>query len=68
MKPSIQVRVLKSFRNPLTNRMAKVGEDMKVPHDNFWLRRLRDLDCEKTKKASKPKPVDKPAKNGSKKL
>ena len=50
MKQSIRVKVLKSFRNPLTDRMAKVDQCMNVPESIFWLKRLSTGDCEKSKK------------------
>lgn len=71
MKQSIRVRVLKPFRNPLTNRMAQVDHCMNVPENIFWLKRLASKDCEKSKRMkSKPESpgpkVDKSSKKGSK--
>lgn len=71
MKQSIRVKVLKPFRNPLTNRMAQVDQCMNVPETIFWLKRLAVNDCEKSKKV-KVKPeslgpkVEKNSKKGSK--
>lgn len=71
MKQSMRVKVLKPFRNPLTNRMAEIDHTMNVPESIFWLKRLADKDCEKSKKVkvkpalSEPK-AEKNSKKGSK--
>lgn len=50
---TIKVKILKKFKNPKTNRFTKVGEEMNVSENIFWLRRIQAKDCEKvsTKKA-----------------
>lgn len=62
-KNAILVKVLRTFRNPLTNRMAEVGQVMNVPLNIFWLKRLDAKDCEKAKNT---KHVAKAGKKGSK--
>ena len=52
----MRVRVKKPFFSPLKaglRGMAEVGEEMNVPVKGFWLRRLKDGDCEVVKKKSK---------------
>ena len=60
---AVPVKVLKKFRNPLTNRMAEIGQVMNVPLNIFWLRRINAKDCEKVTGA---KLVAKAGKKGSK--
>jgi len=54
MANEMRVKVKKQFLSPLTNRMAKVDEEMNVPQSRFWFRRLQEGDCQKIGK-SKPK-------------
>lgn len=67
---AIKVKVLKMFRDPLTNRMAEVGHVMNVPKSRFWFKRLKDGDIEKVSKlkakAPKAKAEVKENKKGSK--
>lgn len=51
MKNSMCIKIIREFRNPLNNRMAKVGEIFNVPKALFWFRRLEQKDCEKTNRA-----------------
>jgi len=57
MSATMKVKILKKFPNPLTGRKAEVGQEIKVPKNQFWLKRLADKDCEEIKqkaKATKP--------------
>lgn len=55
MDNSIRVKILVNFPNPLTNRKAKVGEEIKVPKNQFWLKRIAAKDCEKINEKTKAK-------------
>jgi len=75
MDNSIYVKILVPFLSPLTNRMVQSGEHINVPEGIFWLRRINDGDCERSKSV-KPKAqevvqksteaVHKPAKSSKK--
>lgn len=53
----MRVKVKAQFLSPSTNRMLKVGDEMNVEKNRFWLRRLQQGDVEavaaKTKAAPK---------------
>jgi len=74
MAKSIRVKILKSFRNPKSNIASpekgghtKVGEQLNVVKDNFWIKRLLAKDCEQIKMPPKPKAQpNQSAKKGSK--
>lgn len=55
MDNRIIVKILKVFPNPITGRKTKEGEEIKVPKNQFWLRRIADKDCEQIKSKSKAK-------------
>lgn len=44
---TVKIKVLRKFKNPKTNRFTKVGEEMNVSENIFWLKRLEAKDCEK---------------------
>lgn len=56
MKNSMCVQVKNQFLSPLTNRLEKVGAQMNVPKNQFWLKRIEDGDCQKIKMKTKAKP------------
>lgn len=58
MSNLIRVKILKVFPNPRTNRKTKEGDEIKVPKNQFWLRRLADKDCEEISKKSKAKKLE----------
>lgn len=60
-KTSMRVKVKKDFMSPLTNRMAKVDQEMNVPKTMFWLRRIKDGDCEQMKLGKRKKSAPKKA-------
>jgi len=67
MENSMRVKILKAFKNPMTNRVFKLGEEINVSKNIFWLRRLESKDCEKTiLKKAKPLTKTKDSKKGSK--
>jgi len=70
MAAEMKVKLLKKFRNPKTNCHEKIGKELTVPCDQFWLRRVKQEDCEKIEKfiilKDQPKEYPKP-KNDSKK-
>ena len=66
MGNSFHLKVLKSFRSPLTNRMAKVGDCMNAPKNRFWFKRIKEGDCEISKKAKKEKSYNDYGKNPKK--
>ena len=73
MSNSMRIKIKKKFINPLSNRREKEGTELNVPKNQFWLKRLRDGDCEKIKAKSKikapkkePKPEMKDNSKGSK--
>ena len=68
----MRVRITAQFFSPMTHRILKVGQELNVPKNQFWLKRLAAQDVEEVK-AEAPKkeaPKDKPkakAKAGSSK-
>jgi len=58
----IIVEIKQSFLNPINNRMAQVGDHMRVPNNQFWLRRLAQKDCAKAKSLRPKKAQEKVAK------
>jgi len=67
MTNEMRVKIVKRFLSPLTGRMTKVGEELNVPMNKFWLKRKRLGDCEKIKFKSKIKAPSQPMKTkGSK--
>jgi hypothetical protein len=60
-----RVKIKNQFLSPLTNRMVKIDEEINVPLNQFWLKRLQLGDCEKVKRAKKAAPIQ-PMKKGSK--
>lgn len=71
LKMSMPVKILKTFRNPLTGRMTKIGETLNVPKERFWFKRVNDKDIELIKEKAKAQkvqaePKEKSTNNGSK--
>lgn len=58
MRSSIRVEIKKAFPSPLTGHRTKVGEEVNVPHNQFWLKRIDQGDCEKVKTKKVPKKLD----------
>lgn len=48
----MRIKVKASFLSPSTNRMLKVGDEMNVEKNRFWLRRLKAGDVEQMMAAS----------------
>ncbi len=62
MSKSMKVKIKRQFPNPLTGRKAKVDEEINVPKNQFWLKRIEQKDCEEIKKKkAKAKAADKKA-------
>lgn len=57
LKSSMKIKVVKSFMNPMTNRMAEIDHVMNVPKGRFWFKRIKDGDCIEVKTAAKIKNV-----------
>ena len=57
MIDSIKVKIIKKFPNPLTSRRTEIGQELNVPKNQFWLKRLKQKDCELIEKFTKAKPV-----------
>ena len=57
MSPSnkMRIRIKNGFINPLSNMRCASGDEFNVPMNQFWLRRIKQGDCEKLKKQLKPK-------------
>ena len=45
---SMRVKVINTFRNPMTGRMLKKGQELNVQKHRFWFKRLKDKDIEYT--------------------
>ena len=57
MKSSIRVKFIKKFRNPTTNRMTEIGAEQNVLQDIFWLKRIKEKDCEQIKRKAAQAPA-----------
>ena len=65
----MRIKILKEFRSPLTNKMTEINSEINVPMVLFWLKRIKEKDCEKIKLKTKPaaKSAQKENKKDSKK-
>ena len=61
----MRVKVKAQFLSPSTYRMLKVGDEMNVEKNRFWLKRLQQGDVEQVSAKTKaaPKASDQPAKS-----
>ena len=55
----IKIKILKKFASPLTGRRTEIGEELNVPANQFWFKRIAEKDCEKIKKFSKAQASEK---------
>ena len=46
MKTSMRVKIKNKFTNPLTGRKILASEEVNVPRNQFWLKRLAEKACE----------------------
>ena len=57
MIDSIKVKIKRKFPNPLSGRRVEIDAELNVPKNQFWLKRLKQKDCELIKKFTKVKSV-----------
>ena len=53
---AIKVKIKKKFTSPLTGKKTKIDEEINVPHNQFWLKRIEQKDCEQIKQKKKAAP------------
>ena len=53
----MKVKIKRKFSNPMTGRRAKIDEELNVPKNQFWFKRIQEKDCELIKKFTKAKPA-----------
>lgn len=61
MDNSLKVLVKRQFTNPLSGRRLKVDEELNVPKNQFWLRRIQEGDCQLQKRKAKAKKPEQPS-------
>lgn len=52
----MRIQVTATFLSPLTNRMLKIGEELNVEKNRFWLKRVEQKDVKKIAARAKAPP------------
>lgn len=55
MTNETRIKVINRFLSPLTNRLTEIDQEINVPMNIFWLKRLQVGDCQKVKSKEKLK-------------
>lgn len=55
MSDSMRIKIVKKFSSPLTGKKANIDDEMNVPRNQFWIKRIAAKDCIEIKKKAKAK-------------